>query len=317
MKDLDEEDYYLVHGSLTNSDSDIAFIYHERMPQDTLGEIWNVKAEDVDADFAQNENRLPSVDVNASRVNENIKIIIQWTMIFLCMWSSFCTLSDNALDILLAFLQAVFESMGSLFPVLAGFAVLFPKSLHSLRKQLGMDQDKLIKYVVCPKCHSLYVFGDCYDTFRGKRVSKKCSFVQCPHHRQHFRRTKCNEPLLKEVSLKSGETKLYPIKVYCYNSVINSLCHFLQRPGFALKCEMWRGGDIPKGYLADIFDGKIWKDWQYVNEQPYLASPRNFAFMLNVDWFQPFKHSVYSVGALYMVLMNLPRAERLNSSQKM
>ena len=141
-------------------------------------------------------------------------------------------------------------------------------------------------------------------------MSKKCSFVQFPHHRQHFRRTKCNEPLLKEVSLKSGETKLYPIKVYCYNSVINSLRHFLQRPGFALKCEMWRGRDIPKGYLADIFDGKIWKDWQYVNEQPYLASPRNFAFMLNVDWFQPFKHSVYSVGALYMVLMNLPRAER-------
>ena len=161
MKDLDEEDYYLVHGSLTESDSDSAFIYHERMPQDTLDEIWNVKAEDVDADFAQNEDRLPSVDVNASTAIENIKIIIQWTMIFLCMWSSFCTLSDNALDILLAFLQAVFESMGSLFPVLAGFAVLFPKSLRSLRKQVGMDQDKFIKYVVCPKCHSLYVFGDC------------------------------------------------------------------------------------------------------------------------------------------------------------
>ena len=43
---------------------------------------------------------------------------------------------------------------------------------------------------------------------------------------------------------------------------------------------------------------------------PYLGSPHNYAFMLNVDWFQPFKHSVYSVGALYMVLMNLPRAER-------
>lgn len=32
--------------------------------------------------------------------------------------------------------------------------------------------------------------------------------------------------------------------------------------------------------------------------------------MLNVDWFQLFKHSLYSVGALYMVLMNLPRSER-------
>ena len=44
--------------------------------------------------------------------------------------------------------------------------------------------------------------------------------------------------------------------------------------------------------------------------EAFLAVPRNYAFMLNVDWFQPFKHSLYSVGALYMVLMNLPRSER-------
>ena len=73
---------------------------------------------------------------------------------------------------------------------------------------------------------------------------------------------------------------------------------------------MWHGRGIPDGYLADIFDGKIWKEWQHASGQPYLALPRNFAFMLNVDWFQPSKHSVYSVGALYMELMNLPRSER-------
>ena len=32
--------------------------------------------------------------------------------------------------------------------------------------------------------------------------------------------------------------------------------------------------------------------------------------MLNIDWFQPFKHSVYSVGALYIRIMNLPRSVR-------
>lgn len=33
--------------------------------------------------------------------------------------------------------------------------------------------------------------------------------------------------------------------------------------------------------------------------------------MLNVDWFQPFKHRKdISVGVLYMVVMNLPRSER-------
>ena len=31
--------------------------------------------------------------------------------------------------------------------------------------------------------------------------------------------------------------------------------------------------------------------------------------MLNVDWMQPFKHTIYSVGVMYLVLMNLPRSE--------
>jgi len=29
--------------------------------------------------------------------------------------------------------------------------------------------------------------------------------------------------------------------------------------------------------------------------------------MLNVDWFQPFKHRTYSVGVMYLSVMNLPR----------
>ena len=67
---------------------------------------------------------------------------------------------------------------------------------------------------------------------------------------------------------------------------------------------------MPEGLLADVYDGDIWKRFQYVDGQPFLAKPRNYAFMLNVDWFQPFKQSPYSVGALYLILLNLPRVMR-------
>ena len=299
-------------GITDDSDSEADFTYHEKIQPEILKEVWNLAVDDVDADFPQDRSKFPSVTVyEASKVHESAKCIVRWMLIFLCLWSSFCSLSDNALEILLEFLRAVFDSMGTIFPVIASFTVLLPRSLRLLRKQLGIDQDQFTKYVVCPKCHQLYNFDDCYDTnLLGKKVTKICTFVEHPNHRQHFRRTKCGEPLLKEVSLKSGETKLYPFKVYCYNSVIRNLCHFLQRPGFVSKCEMWRNREIPTGYLADVFDGRIWKEWQYVNGQAYFAAQRNYAFMLNVDWFQPFKHSLYSVGALYMVLMNLPRPER-------
>ena len=78
----------------------------------------------------------------------------------------------------------------------------------------------------------------------------------------------------------------------------------------AAKCELWGERGTPDGFLADVFDGRVWKEWQYFNGEPFLAALRKYAFMLYVNWFQPFKHSIYSVGALYMVLMNHPRAER-------
>lgn len=51
----------------------------------------------------------------------------------------------------------------------------------------------------------------------------------------------------------------------------------------------------------------------YVGGKLYLAEPRNYAFMLNVDWFPPFIQivSLYCVGAIYMVSMNLTRSEKL------
>ena len=119
--------------------------------------------------------------------------------------------------------------------------------------------------------------------------------------------------LLKEITLRNGTKRLYPIKVYCYNSIINNLRRFIRRPGFVKSCEKWRERKIPKGFLGDVFDGKIWQEWQYVDDRAFLATPRNYAFMLNCDWFQPFKHSLYSVGALYMVFMNLPRNERFKT----
>ncbi|XP_031548964.1 uncharacterized protein LOC116286545 [Actinia tenebrosa] len=35
--------------------------------------------------------------------------------------------------------------------------------------------------------------------------------------------------------------------------------------------------------------------------------------MLNVDWFQPYKHTNYSCGVIYLVVMNLPREERFKT----
>ena len=55
---------------------------------------------------------------------------------------------------------------------------------------------------------------------------------------------------------------------------------------------------------------RVWKEFQHVDGEPFLAAPNNFGLMLNVDWFQPTKHGSDTIGVIYMVVMNLPREER-------
>ena len=257
INNLEEEDRHLLHG-WNDSDSENEFIYHERMPQNILEEVWDLAIEDVETDFPQGQSQHPSVVGNNTSIpGQNFKDIVNWLQIFLCLWSSFFTLPDNALDILLSFWEQHLILWLLYFQLLQVLLhALFPRSVHLLRKQLGLGKDRFIKYVVCPKCHSLYVFDDCYELWPGKKVTKKCSFVQFPNHCRHFCHKMCEEQLLKEVSLKTVETKLHLRKVYCYNSVISNLQHFLQRPSFAQKCELWSSRDIPDGFLADIFWGK-------------------------------------------------------------
>ena len=63
------------------------------------------------------------------------------------------------------------------------------------------------------------------------------------------------------------------------------------------------------GVLHDIYDGNVWKEFLSVNGKSFLSLPYNFGFIINVDWFQPFKRSSYSLGVIYSAILNLPRHE--------
>ena len=62
--------------------------------------------------------------------------------------------------------------------------------------------------------------------------------------------------------------------------------------------------------IYDVYDAKIWKGFLQVSGHPFLSAPHCFGLMLNIDWFQLFKHSIYSVGVIYLTIMNLPRTQR-------
>lgn len=66
--------------------------------------------------------------------------------------------------------------------------------------------------------------------------------------------------------------------------------------------------------MGDIYDGKVWHDLMEIDGRPFLAIPNNLCLSLNVDWFRVYKHSQYSAGPIYVVILNLPRnKEHVNS----
>ena len=104
----------------------------------------------------------------------------------------------------------------------------------------------------------------------------------------------------------------YPIHYYCYAGIINSLEKLVQKSGLPERFEEWRtSGHIEKDLITDVFDGQLWNDFLKFKDVDFLNIPRNYGLMLNFDFFQPMKHRKdYSVGVLYLVIFNLPRAER-------
>ena len=135
---------------ILSSEGDDDMLYHERTGPEPTYQVWNLNDEDIDTDFLTIPGQPPSVDVNPSQgLREHMNSVLQW-ILFLCLWSSFCVISDNALEILLEFFIAVFDSLAAVVLSVVSFAALFPKSPHLFKKQLWIDQDRSLKYVVCP-----------------------------------------------------------------------------------------------------------------------------------------------------------------------
>ena len=114
--------------------------------------------------------------------------------------------------------------------------------------------------------------------------------------------------MVKRVKVKDGKEQFYPINYYCYNSLIDELERLLQKDGIARSCEECGNQPQTEGTLSDVYSGQIWKDFQKYKGKEFLSVARNYGFLLNFDSFQPIKHRKdFSVGVLYLVILNLPR----------
>ena len=261
-------------------------------------------------DSEVNESPPPLDESAPNSANASISSLVIWLSGFLLLLQARHYIPNRAMDALVKFLGVLFNVLGRFCSPIASMARIFPSSLYRLQKSVKNSAD-FTKFVVCPKCHKLYKFNDCITVAGAHQSSSTCMYVKFPSHPQLHRRRECGHLLLKAVQLSSGSRIMYPFKVFPYKSLSSSLQNLLLRPGFADLCEQWKSREAHVDY-QDVYDGKIWKDFQVVDGEPFLSSTHTLGlgFMINVDWFQPFKYSVHSVGVIYLTVMNLPRSVR-------
>lgn len=233
-----------------------------------------------------------------------------WMVGFLLILQAKYYIPDASVDLLIKFLYTFMLVTGRFSTFMKELADVFPRSLTTLLN-LVKNKQCFTKYVVCPRCHTLYNYESCKEKVGSRVVSKNCAYIAFPKHPQHSRRQPCKYPLLKSVEVRSGQIYLYPHKIYCYTSLISSLKKLFLRTSFYDQCNHWKGKSYGStGLLKDVYDGAIWKEFQSI----FLSS---FAVgvMLSIDWFQPHSHTIYSVGVIYLTVMNLPhhiRSKREN-----
>ena len=236
-------------------------------------------------------------------------------VLFVCYFIGFFQtcykLSDRAVTLLLVFLKSILMWIVTLLPSPANEVVRvilhgMPKNAYFLKKIFKKTTDSITKYVVCPKCCALYTMAD-LKAICSHRMALE--IPKCFAQLNAYTTCKCSTALLKKV--KHGDHyKLVPKRVYAYNSVKCSLAKLYSRSDFHIKCQHWMSRQSSPDLYSDIYDGNVWKAFQSVKGKPFLQQAYNLCLKLNVDWIQPFEHTQYSMGIIYLAVENLPRSER-------
>ena len=129
-----------------------------------LEEMWS-SSSDSHSDDGDDDN-VDDDTAHRSRVSQPV-----WQLAyFLLLWQSLFCVSNAAVDVLLKFLSAFVRVFGGPFSTTASET---PRSTLAAQKVLWKtNQDQFVEYVVCPSCHSVYEYKDCYIIRHGQNNLK-------------------------------------------------------------------------------------------------------------------------------------------------
>ena len=238
--------------------------------------------------------------VDSSSINEYSDImhtsalstILEWICIALSKLCHYHQLSKRALLAICGLISTI------LFLISHPLYEIFPTSLQCFYSTMKYTRMKTVTYVVCPDaaCNQLYQISDaqhhssCTNVIFSKLCGKELGY------KRH---------------LSFSREKWTPFKTFHFVPPSVWLLQMFKYKQFCVLLKQHRHNS--DGILVDVYDGKLWKEFQANPLNPsesLLPNSNNISLLLNVDRFKPFKRSEYKVSAIMMTVLNLPRTER-------
>ncbi len=149
-------------------------------------EYWDVSDDEILRDFTQDDNLLKNQDDDSLKDEDDPQShnqIYVCILKFLLLWGSFYGISAAALNHLIKVLHYILSLMSPTLPQISSLLTIFPTSLYMLKKTFKASKDQFEKFVICPKCCSLYTFGECVQTsITGRDLPKSCNHVAFRNH---------------------------------------------------------------------------------------------------------------------------------------
>lgn len=261
----------------------------------------------IDEDSSDGDDQNISLQIKSQNVRKLFGLILTFVMTFRIL----CNVSDQAILLLLRFTKYLIRMIGVTFQIdeLSKYDVNFPQTIYGCYSFLNQEKSGYSEYIACPSCHILYDKRLIPTTFTVRQEIPKCTYVEFPNHPQLRFRKPCDELLLSVVKKGGQKVELKPRRVYYYYGIKASLNAMLLREDLKL-INLCKSPLPQKEFMADITDGRIWSELVDKYTTPASYEGTFLGILVNIDWFQPYKHISYSIGVIYAVIINLPRTLR-------
>lgn len=172
-----------------------------------------------------------------------------------------------------------------------------PKDLDTVLNKF--DISPIVQYYAqCPRCGKLF-------SFEGPGCPDRCD-------NSSFGQTPCGAKLKTQVKVQLRWMDR-PLKTFVYQSPAQWLGRMISRPGFEEMMDSIPRTASVKELAKDIWDAKGIHEVKWKDGKSYAELPKDqlrVVLTMAIDWFNahhsPEAKKKWSIGAIYMIILNLP-----------